>query len=148
MKQPDNKGVFDSPYAQIVDSFNVYQQITPPPPDHPNAVVCVQCEAYTWRLTDCCMHCRFNMAAHTQEQIRLESLAKLRLEQKRLKKKVFPLLAFMLVPAGGVVLMAFSGNKHHVIYWVLIGLMIIIAICIKPLTEKMEEVRHQINSLL
>lgn len=147
MKIADNKGVFDSPHAQIVDSFNVYRQKSPPV-DHPNAIVCEQCEGLTWRLTDCCMHCNFNMYAYTQELVRLENLEQLRFEQQKLKKKILPLLILMLVFAVGGALMAFYlAPKNPFIIWVLIGAMVILAIVIKPLTEKMENTRHQIREL-
>lgn len=147
MKTPDNKGVFDSPHAQIVDSFNVYRQ-KPPPAGHPNAIVCEQCEGLTWRLTDCCMHCNFDMAAYAQEQIRLETLAQLRFEQQKLKKKIIPLLILMLFFAVGGALTAFYlVPKNPFIIWVLISGMVILAIVIKPLTEKMENTRNQIREL-
>lgn len=147
MKIADNKGVFDSPHAQIVDSFNVYRQ-KPPPADHPNAIVCEQCEGLTWRLTDCCMHCNFNMYAYTQELVRLENLDQLRFEQQKLKKKILPLLIVMLVFAVGGALTAFYlAPKYPFMSWALIGAMVILAIVIKPLTEKMENTRRQIREL-
>lgn len=145
MKTPDNKGVFDSPHAQIVDSFNIYRQ-KPPPADHPNAIVCEQCEGLTWRLTDCCMHCNFDMAAYAQEQIRLENLAQLRFEQQKLRKQLLPLLISMLFCAIGIALTAFLAPKNPFIYWAVIGVMVILAIVIKPLTEKMEATRQQIQN--
>lgn len=146
MKIADNKGIFDSPNAQIVESFNVYQQ-KPPPVDHPNAIVCVQCEGHTWRLTDCCIHCGFNMDAYAQELVRLESLDQLRFEQQQLKKKILPLLILMLVFAGGVALAALLTDIHPFAYWILIGGMVAISIFIKPLVEKIENTRHQIREL-
>lgn len=146
MKTPDNKGVFDSPHAQIVDSFNVYRQ-KPPPADHPNAIVCEQCEGLTWRLTDCCMHCNFDMAAYAQEQLRLEQLEQLRLDQQKLRKKLLPLLVLMLVLALGLALAAFLAPKVPYLYWAVIAGMLIIAVFIKPLTEKMENIRNQIRAL-
>lgn len=146
MKIADNKGIFDSPNAQIVESFNVYQQ-KPPPVDHPNAIVCVQCEGHTWRLTDCCIHCGFNMDAYAQELVRLENLDQLRFEQQQLKKKILPLLILMLVFAGGVALAALLTDIHPFAYWILIGGMVAISIFIKPLVEKIENTRHQIREL-
>lgn len=146
MKIADNKGIFDSPNAQIVESFNVYQQ-KPPPVDHPNAIVCVQCEGHTWRLTDCCIHCGFNMDAYAQELVRLENLDQLRFEQQQLKKKILPLLILMLVFAGGVALAALLTDIHPFTYWILIGGMVAISIFIKPLVEKIENTRHQIREL-
>ncbi|MGP4734339.1 MULTISPECIES: hypothetical protein [unclassified Psychrobacter] len=146
MKAPDYKGVFASPNAQIADSFNVYRQ-KPPPEDHPNAIVCVQCDELTWRLTDCCIHCGFNMDAYAQELIRLENLDQLRFEQQQLKKKILPLLILMLVLAGGVALAALLTDIHPFAYWILIGGMVTISIFIKPLVEKIENTRHQIREL-
>ena len=146
MKAPDNKGIFSSPHAQIVESFNVYRQ-KPPPADHPNAIVCVQCDGLTWRMTDCCIHCGFNMDAYAQELVRLENLDQLRFEQQQLKKKILPLLILMLVFAGGVALAALLTDIHPFAYWVLIGGMVAISIFIKPLVEKIENTRHQIREL-
>lgn len=146
MKAPDNKGIFSSPHAQIVESFNVYRQ-KPPPADHPNAIVCVQCDGLTWRMTDCCIHCGFNMDAYAQELVRLENLDQLRFEQQQLKKKILPLLILMLVFAGGVALAALLTDIHPFAYWVLIGGMVAISIFIKPLFEKIENTRHQIREL-
>lgn len=146
MKAPDYKGVFASPNAQIADSFNVYRQ-KPPPEDHPNAIVCVQCDELTWRLTDCCIHCGFNMDAYAQELVRLENLDQLRFEQQQLKKKILPLLIVMLALAGGVVLAALLTDIHPFAYWILIGGMVTISIFIKPLVEKIENTRHQIREL-
>ncbi len=147
MKITDNKGVFSSPHAQIVDSFNVYQQ-KPPPADHPNAIVCVQCDGLTWRLTDRCMHCNFNMYAYTQELARLESLEQLRFEQNKLRKRILPLLILMLVFAASLALAALLTDIHPFAYWIFIGAMVVLAIVIKPLTEKMEDTRRQIQELL
>ncbi len=146
MKTADNKGIFNSPHAQIADSFNVYRQ-KPPPEDHPNAIVCVQCDELTWRLTDCCIHCGFNMDAYAQELVRLENLDQLRFEQQQLKKKILPLLIVMLALAGGVVLAALLTDIHPFAYWILIGGMVTISIFIKPLVEKIENTRHQIREL-
>ena len=146
MKTADNKGIFNSPHAQIADSFNVYRQ-KPPPEDHPNAIVCVQCDELTWRLTDCCIHCGFNMDAYAQELVRLENLDQLRFEQQQLKKKILPLLIAMLALAGGVVLAALLTDIHPFAYWILIGGMVTISIFIKPLVEKIENTRHQIREL-
>lgn len=147
MKTADNKGIFDSPHAQIADSFNVYRQ-KPPPEDHPNAIVCVQCDELTWRLTDCCIHCGFNMDAYAQELVRLENLDQLRFEQQILKKKILPFLILMLVFAvGGILSVFYLAPKNPFIIWVLIGAMVILAIVIKPLTEKMNNIRHQIREL-
>ena len=147
MKAPDNKGIFSSPHAQIVDSFNIYQQ-RPPPADHPNAITCVQCDGLTWRMTDCCIHCGFNMDAYAQELVRLENLDQLRFEQQQLKKKILPLLILMLVFAGGVALAALLTDIHPFAYWILIGGMVVISIFIKPSVEKIENIRHQIQALL
>ncbi|MDN5665109.1 MAG: hypothetical protein L0G41_02645 [Psychrobacter sp.] len=147
MKAPDYKGIFDSPHAQIADSFNVYRQ-KPPPEDHPNAIVCVQCDELTWRLTDCCIHCGFNMDAYAQELVRLENLDQLRFEQQQLKKKILPLLILMLVLAGSVALAALLTDIHPFAYWILIGGMVIISIFIKPSVEKIENIRQQIQALL
>lgn len=146
MRIADNKGIFDSPNAQIVESFNVYRQ-KPPPADHPNAIVCVQCDGLTWRMTDCCIHCGFNMDAYAQELVRLENLDQLRFEQQQLKKKILPLLILMLVFAGGVALAALLTDIHPFAYWILIGGMVAISIFIKPLVEKIENTRHQIREL-
>lgn len=146
METAENKGIFNSPYGQIADSFNVYGQ-KPPPDDHPNAIVCKQCSALTWRLTDHCIHCAFDMYAYTQELIRLENLEQLRFEQQRLKKKILPLLILMLALAGSVALAALLTDIHPFAYWILIGGMITIAIFIKPSVEKIENIRHQIREL-
>lgn len=147
MKISDNKGIFSSPNAQIVESFNVYRQ-KPPPADHPNAIACVQCEGLTWRLTDCCIHCGFDMDAYTQEQIRLEHLEQLKLDQQRLRNKLLPFLISMLACAVGIALSALLLPKNPFIYWAVIGVMLILAAFIKPLAEKMENTRNQIRELL
>lgn len=147
MKPADNKGVFDSPHAQIVDSFNVYRQ-KPPPADHPNAIVCEQCSGFTWRLTKLCMHCKFDIYARTQELIRLENLDKLRFEQQQLRKKLLPLLVLMLVLSiGGAITIFYLVSTNPFISWILIAVMAILLMVIKPLTEKMENIRNQIREL-
>lgn len=146
MKPPDNKGVFYSPNAQIVDSFNVYQQ-RPPPADHPNAISCRQCDGLTWRMTDRCIHCNFDIAADAQEQMRLQHLEQLRLELKQLKGKLLPLLGAMLLCAISLALVAFLAPQTPFIYWAVIGIMLVLAIFIKPLAEKVEITREQIRQL-
>ena len=146
MKAPDNKGIFASPHAHIANSFNVYQQ-RPPPADHPNAIVCRQCDALTWRMTDRCIHCNFDIAADAQEQLRLERLEQLRLDQQRLKGKLLPLLGAMLLCTISLALAAFLAPKSPFIYWAVLAVMLVLASFIKPLAEKLESTRNQIRSL-
>lgn len=146
MEPPDNKGIFASPHAQIVDSFNVYQQ-RPPPADHPNAITCGQCDGLTWRMTDRCIHCGFDIAADILEQQRLQRLEQLRLELQRLKSKLIPLLGAMLLCAISLALIAFLAPQSPFIYWAVIGVMLVLAAFIKPLAEKLESTRNQIRSL-
>lgn len=146
MKTADNKGIFDSPHAQIADSFNVYRQ-KPPPEDHPNAIVCVQCEELTWRLTDCCIHCGFNMDAYAQEQIRLEQLEQLRRDQQKLKNKLIPFFVSMLFCLLGTGLGLYLSSTNPFIYWAVIAVMLLLVVFIKPLIEKIDNIRHQIREL-
>jgi hypothetical protein len=37
-----------------------------PPPGHRNAVMCSQCDQYTWRETRRCIHCGADLLAHAQ----------------------------------------------------------------------------------
>lgn len=146
MKTPDNKGIFASPHAHIANSFNVYQQ-RPPPADHPNAITCGQCDGLTWRMTDRCIHCNFDIAADAQEQLRLERLEQLRLELQQLKGKLMPLLGAMLLCAISLALAAFLAPQSPFIYWAVIGVMVLLAVFIKPLADQMESTRNQIRSL-
>lgn len=146
MKIADNKGVFDSPHAQIADSFNVYRQ-KPPPENHPNAIVCVQCEELTWRLTDCCIHCGFNMDAYAQELVRLENLDQLRFEQQKLKNKLIPFFILMLTCILGVGLGMLLSLRHPFIYWAVIAVMLILLIFMKPVAEKIKNIQQQIREL-
>lgn len=146
MKTTDNKGIFDSPHAKVVDSFNIYHQ-KPPPTGHPNAVLCTQCEQHTWRMTDCCIHCGFNIAADTQERIRLEHLEQLRHDEQRLKSKLLPFLILMLSCAIGLILVMFLVPKKPFIYWIIIGIMLILVAFIKPLADRIESIRNQIRTL-
>lgn len=146
MKAPDNKGIFHSPHAHIANSFNVYQQRSPPA-DHPNAIVCRQCEDLTWRMTDRCIHCNFDIAADVQEQLRLERLEQLRFDQQSLKSKLMPLLGAMLLCAISLALIAFLAPQSPFIYWAVLGIMLVLAAFIKPLAEKVENTRNQIRSL-
>lgn len=146
MQAPDNKGIFHSPHAQIVDSFNVYQQ-RPPPADHPNAITCGQCAGLTWRMTDHCIYCGFNIEAHIHEQIRLEHLAQLTLELRQLKAKLLPLLILMLVCTIALALAAVLTPKTPFIYWAVLGIMLVLAAFIKPLAKQIESTRHQVRSL-
>ncbi len=147
MKVHDNKGIFHSPHAHIVDSFNIYQQ-RPPPADHPNATTCAQCDGHTWRMTDCCIHCGFDIAAHIQQQIRLEQLEQLRHQYRTLKRKLLPLLCAMLLCLIGIALAAFLAPKTPFIYWAIMAVMLTIAVFIKPLAESLEAIRQQIQALL
>ena len=146
MKPSDNKGIFNSPHAHIANSFNVYQQ-RPPPADHQNAITCGQCDGLTWRMTDRCIHCNFDIAADAQEQQRLERLEQLRFDQQRLKGKLLPLLILMLACAIGIALAALLAPTSPFIYWAVIGIMLVLAAFIKPLAEKLESTRNQIRSL-
>lgn len=88
------------------------------------------------------------MDAYAQELIRLESLDQLRFEQQILKKKILPFLILMLVFAvGGILSVFYLVPRNPFISWVLIGIMVLLAIAIKPLTEKMNDIRHQIQEL-
>ncbi len=40
-----------------------------PEPGHRNAVRCPQCEQYTWRLTQHCIHCGADLVAYAEERI-------------------------------------------------------------------------------
>ena len=146
MKPPDNKGIFASPHAHIANSFNVYQQ-RPPPADHPNAITCGQCDGLTWRMTDRCIHCNFDIAADAQEQQRLERLEQLRLELQQFKGKLMPLLGAMLLCTISLALAAFLAPKSPFIYWAVLAVMLVLASIIKPLAEKLESTRNQIRSL-
>lgn len=146
MKSPDNKGIFASPHAHIANSFNVYQQ-RPPPADHPNAIICGQCDGLTWRMTECCIHCGFDIAADAQEQQRQERLEYLRIEQQQLKGKLLPLLGAMLLCTVSLALAAFIAPQSLFIYWAVIGVMLVLAAVIKPLADQMESTRNQIRAL-
>ncbi|MDN5619264.1 MAG: hypothetical protein L0G63_02115 [Psychrobacter sp.] len=146
MKAPDNKGVFYSPHAHIVDSFNVYKQ-KPPPADHPNAIVCGQCEDLTWRMTDRCIHCNFDIAADALEQQRLQQLEQLRFELQQLKDELRPFLVLMAACAIALVLTFFIAPQMPYVYWVVLGAMIVLAAFIKPLDDQIKSTQHQIQEL-
>ncbi len=40
-----------------------------PEPGHRNAVLCPQCDQYTWRMTQHCIHCGADLVAHAEERI-------------------------------------------------------------------------------
>ena len=146
MKPYDNKGIFDSPHAHIADSFNVYQQ-KPPPADHPNAIVCRQCEDLTWRMTDRCIHCNFDIAADTLEQQRLKQLEQLRFELQQLKNELRPFLLLMAALAIALVLTFFIAPQMPFLYWVVLAAMIVLAAFIKPLDDQIKSTQHQIQEL-
>lgn len=145
MKIHDNKGVFDSPNTQIVDSFNIYQQ-KPPPSDHPNAITCVQCDGLTWRMTDRCIHCNFDMAAHTKEQQHLQQLEQLRLEYHELRGKAIPLMVAIAVCLIALALTIFLAPNTPYLYWAILAIMMIIALFIKPRLEKMEAAQQRLHA--
>jgi hypothetical protein len=42
--------------------------ITGPDPGHRNGIWCPQCDAWTWRATQHCIHCQYDLWAHAQRQ--------------------------------------------------------------------------------
>jgi hypothetical protein len=146
MQEPRNQGVFDSPNTQITDSFNVYHQ-KPPPADHPNAITCPQCEGITWRMTDNCIHCGFNITAYYQEQARLERISELKAQYSELKKRGLPLLLLMFVACIAMLSCTILKPSNHFIYWLPIVCMLIIAAFFKPIAEKMDDIKQQIREL-
>lgn len=58
-----------------------------------------------------------------------------------------PLLILMLACAISLALIAFLTPQSPFIYWAVIGVMVLLAVFIKPLAEKLESTRNQIRSL-
>ena len=146
MDKLSNQGVFDSPHTQIKDSFNVYYQ-KPPPSNHPNAITCPQCDGVTWRMTDNCIHCGFNITAYYQEQARLEDIAELKAEYRELRKRGLPLLLLLFVACIVMLICTLIRPSNNYIYWIPIVCMVVLAAFFKPIAEKMDTIKQQIREL-
>lgn len=76
-----------------------------PPPGHRNAIECPQCDRWTWRATEKCVLCRYNLFAHyerveQERQAQREAWERQRRERVREQMGMWALGGF----AGGLVL--------------------------------------------
>ncbi|MGH8758768.1 MAG: hypothetical protein ACREVW_04545 [Burkholderiales bacterium] len=54
----------------------------PPPPGHRNGVECPQCDRWTWRATEHCLHCGYNLYEHFEA---MEAERQARIEARQLE---------------------------------------------------------------
>lgn len=66
-----------------------------PPPNHCNAEVCPQCDAWTWKYSELCVHCGFNLPDYFDE-LAFEQAQ----EQRRVERERIFLFLTVLVVAG------------------------------------------------
>ncbi|MDG9783686.1 hypothetical protein [Metapseudomonas otitidis] len=65
-------------------TFEVHQGKKPPPPGSDRERICPQCDKPTWRYTQLCMHCDYDLHAHDVTVAEHEAAELKRAEQKRL----------------------------------------------------------------
>lgn len=75
-----------------------------PPPQHRNAMICPQCDEWTWRATQKCVHCGLDLFVHAQREQGARYLAwKAERDQK--------LTVWAVWLGGGGVLAIFASSK-------------------------------------
>lgn len=73
-----------------------------PEPGHRNAMICPQCDHWTWRATEECRHCHYNLFKHAERIVQ-----KRREEFLAYRRKELSQWAFWLA-SGGIALIYFS----------------------------------------
>ena len=75
-----------------------------PPPHHPNAMVCPQCDEWTWRATQECVRCRYALFLHAQREQSARNLAWKAERDQKLK-------VWAILLGGGGVLAIFASAE-------------------------------------
>ncbi|WP_124319529.1 hypothetical protein [Pseudomonas chlororaphis] len=73
-------------------TFEIRSGKEPPPQKSDRARTCPQCGKSTWRYTQLCMHCDYNL--HNHDQVEAEQSAKERAEQRKKETDAFLLKTF------------------------------------------------------
>lgn len=87
-----------------------------PPPHHANAEVCPQCDYWTWRHSELCVHCGFNLFDYFDEIAFEQAQEQRRIERERI---LLFLLVLVVGSIGAVALSRVTGSPFS--QWLLFG---------------------------
>ncbi|WP_156162084.1 hypothetical protein [Pseudomonas sp. MRSN 12121] len=85
-------------------TFEIRSGKEPPPLESDRARSCPQCGKSTWRYTQLCMHCDYNL--HNHDQVEADHRAKQQAEQRRKETNTFLLKTFIV--SASVAISGFS----------------------------------------
>ena len=85
------------PTSSITGIQNIYKRYKAPPANHPNGMCCPNCESWTWRTTQYCVECPYDIWLH------FEKLEKKNKKQVLKKRSLYCLLFAAICFAVGYI---------------------------------------------